>query len=279
MPGSLVGNDLSMPEHQESTMATPVRPLAIAGTALVLTLTGCSGGSGSAGPSPTASSSTTPTATTPTTSTPSTPAATTPTVAPPAKTARTAAELTKALLALPDLPAGFSIDKDSADEGPDVSVSSKDSRCARLVALTNADNPPGSKVSAGQSYSGGSQGPFVDESLDWMGSTAAVRALQQSFKKAITSCRGMTLTIPGEGRSPISVDLVSPPKAGTDPVAVRFSADSGPLDGLEVTMVTTGVDDVVLAVTVIAGAPEDIEGATQTAVAKAQKSLGARTGA
>ncbi|GAA1116709.1 hypothetical protein GCM10009630_13000 [Kribbella jejuensis] len=257
-----------------------IKPLAIAGTALVLTLTSCSGGSGgSAGPSPansvttTATPSPTPTATTAT-------APTTPTVAPPpVQVTRTAAQLTKALLALPDLPAGFSIDKDTGDDGPDVAVSSKDSRCARLVALTNADNPPGSKVSAGQSYSGGSQGPFVDESLDWMGSTAAVRALQQSFKKAITSCRSMTLTIPGEGRSPISVDLVSPPKAGTDPVAVRFSASGGPLDGLEVTMVTTGVDDVVLAVTVIAGAPEDIEGATQIAVTKAQKTLGARTGA
>lgn len=260
-------------------MTTSFRPLAIAGAALVLTLTGCSGGgSGSAGPTPTAPVSTTASATPTPTPTP-TASATTPTVAPPpVKTARTAAELTKALLALPDLPAGFSIDKGSADDGPDVSVTSKDSRCARLVALTNADNPPGSKVSAGQSYSGGAQGPFVDESLDWMGSTTAVRALQQSFKKAITSCRGMTLTIPGEGRSPISVDLVSAPNAGTDPVAVRFSATSGPLEGLEVTMVTTGVDDVVLAVTVIAGAPEDIEGATQAAVTKAQAGLGAGAG-
>ena len=255
-----------------------IKPLAIAGTALVLTLTGCSGGSGQAGPSPTNSVTTTATPTPTPTATTST--VTTPTVAPPpVKVTRTAAQLTKALLALPDLPAGFSIDKDSGDDGPDPVVSSKDSRCARLVALTNADNPPGSKVSAGQSYSGGSQGPFVDESLDWMGSTAAVRALQQSFKKAITSCRSMTLTIPGEGRSPISVDLVAPPKAGTDPVAVRFSATGGPLDGLEVTMATTGVDDVVLAVTVIGGAPGDIEGATQIAVTKAQKSLGARTGA
>jgi hypothetical protein len=39
-------------------------------------------------------------------------------------------------------------------------------------------------------------------------------------------------------------------------------------------MVTTGVDDVVLAVTVINGLPEDIDGATTTAVEKAQDVLG-----
>ncbi|HET6743513.1 MAG TPA: hypothetical protein VFH76_31455, partial [Kribbella sp.] len=205
----------------------------------------------------------------------------TPTAAPstPAsKPVRTAAELTKALLVLTDLPAGFSIDKDTGDDGPAVTVSSKDSRCARLVALTNADNPPGSKSSAARSYSAGAQGPFIDESLDWMGSTTAVAALQRSFQKAVASCRTMSLSIPGEGRSPISVSQVSAPKAGTNPVAVRFSATGGPLDGLEVTMVTTGIDDVVLAVTVVAGAPEDIDGATTIAATKAKTALRTGTG-
>jgi hypothetical protein len=42
-----------------------------------------------------------------------------------------------------------------------------------------------------------------------------------------------------------------------------------------VTMVTVAVDDVVVAVTVINGVPEDIEGATTAAVEKAQDVLGA----
>ncbi|MFD7161414.1 hypothetical protein ACFV9C_42985 [Kribbella sp. NPDC059898] len=80
------------------------------------------------------------------------------------------------LLALAELPAGFSIDKDdSGDGGADVSVSSMDARCARLVALTNADHPPGSKASANRSYSAGAQGPFIDESLDPMGSPVPSR--------------------------------------------------------------------------------------------------------
>ncbi|MEV0787867.1 hypothetical protein [Kribbella sp. NPDC050459] len=241
--------------------------------ALLLTATGCSDGSSTGSPAP--SSTPTPSATassTPppaTTAAPSTPPATTP--------ARTPAQLTKGLLALADLPAGFSIEKadDSGDD--DVTLSSKDAKCAKLVAFSNADVPPGSKASATQSYSGGAEGPFIDESLDAMGSAAAVGALQKSFKQAIVSCRTMTLTIPGEGRSPISVREVSAPKSGTDPVAVRFSATSGPLEGLEVTMITTGVGDVVLALTIVNGLPEDIEGATSAAVRKAQSVLGSGT--
>jgi hypothetical protein len=166
------------------------------------------------------------------------------------------------------------VEKDEAGDDSDVTVSSRESRCAKLVALSNADNPPGSKASAGQSYSGGAQGPFIDESIDAMGSPAAVRALQKSFKQAVVACRTMTLKVPGEGSSPISVREVSAPQAGTDPVAVRFTATSGPLEGFEVTIVTTGVDDVVLALTVVNGLPEDVDGATSAAVDKAQDILG-----
>ncbi|WP_432874890.1 hypothetical protein ACQPYH_23030 [Kribbella sp. CA-245084] len=244
------------------------------GSAAVVTLAlaACSPGTttGTSTPASTPSSTPTPTITTP--------AATTPTAVPPSTTpatpARTAANLTKALLALDDLPAGFSLEKDDSSDDADVVVSSKDSRCAKLVAYTNADNPPGSKASAGQSYSGGAQGPFIDESIDAMASPAAVRALQKSFMQAVAACRTMTLKVPGEGSSPISVRQVSAPQAGTDPVAVRFSATSGPLEGFEVTMVTTGVDDVVVAVTVINGLPEDIDGATTTAAEKAEDVLG-----
>ncbi len=136
--------------------------------------------------------------------------------------------LAKALPALADLPPGFSVEKDDGGDDSGVTVSSKDARCAKLVAFSNADTPPGSKASAGQSYSGGAQGPFIDESIDAMGSPAAVRALQKSFKQAVAACRTMTLKVPGEGSSPISVREVSAPQAGTDPVAVRFIATSGP---------------------------------------------------
>ncbi|WP_427893441.1 hypothetical protein ACQHIV_11265 [Kribbella sp. GL6] len=224
---------------------------------------------------------TTPTITTPAVTTPavSTPAVSTPTEVPPAAPVRTAAELKKALLALSDLLSGFSVEADGGADGPQVVLSSKDSRCAKLVAYSNADNPPGSKAAAGLSYSGGSEGPFIDESLDAMGSAAAVRALQTSFRNAVVSCRSMTLKIPGQGSSPISVRQVSAPQAGTDPVAVRFTATSGPLQGLEVTMITTGINDVALSLTIVAGTPDDIDGATETAVDKAKATLKPEPGA
>lgn len=82
----------------------------------------------------------------------------------------------------------------------------------------------------------------------------------------------------GSGRSsPISVREVSAPAVGTQPFAVRFTATAGPLEGFEVTMVTVAVNDVVVAVTVINGLPEDIEGATTAAVEKAQATLGSGT--
>jgi hypothetical protein len=244
---------------------------------LMLAFTACSGGkdSGSSTPSSAPSSTPAPTSTAPSSTPPAVTPSAVPSSNPPAAPARTAAQLTKALLALADLPPGFSLEKDDAGDDSDVSVSSKDSRCAKLVAFTNADNPPGSKASAGQSYSGGAQGPFVDETIDAMGTPAAARALQKSFKQAVTTCRTMTLKVPGEGSSPISVREVSAPAVGTDPVAVRFTATGGPLKGFEVTMVTVAVDDVIVAVTVINGLPDDIDGATTTAVEKAQATLGA----
>ncbi|HEU4948659.1 MAG TPA: hypothetical protein VFT31_16040 [Kribbella sp.] len=239
--------------------------------ALSPALAGCSSAKDSGAPSPSADTSTT--------ATPAVSAKpTSPSTKPAAGKTRTKAELKKALLTLGDMPSGFSIEPEEADGGGDVRASSTKSACARLVALTNADNPPGSKASAHESFSGGLQGPFIDEGLDAMGSAKAVATLQQNFRNAIKACRSMKLTIPGEGSSTVSVRLVSAPQAGTSPVAVRFTATSGPFEGLEVTMVTTGVDDVVVSLTIVAGVPEDVDGATEAAVGKAREVLGAKSG-
>jgi hypothetical protein len=236
--------------------------------AVGLLVVGCSKEDTSGSPAPSTNSST-PSATPTPTPTP-TAAPTTPKPAGPQT--RTVAELKKALIALADLPPGFSIESDQAAEGGDVKASSKNAACAKLVALTNADTPPGSKASAVESYSGGQEGPFIDEQLDAMGTPQAVAALQNSFRTAIRSCKTLTLRVPGEGSSTVQVREVSPPQVGTTPVAVRFTATSGSLEGLELTMVTTGVADVVIALTVM-GLPGDVAGATQIAVTKATKTL------
>ncbi|MEU4191178.1 hypothetical protein AB0E69_04710 [Kribbella sp. NPDC026611] len=241
---------------------------------LALTLTACNGSKPSASNSPSSTPSSTP-ATTPTPSTP--PSSSTPVVTPsPAPKVRTKAELTKALLALADLPPGLAIDPDNSDDGSRLSWSN--SRCKTLVTLFNAQTPPGAKASVTRLFSGGQQGPFVEEDLAAMASPAEVTKLLATTKAAIRACHQVKLTIPGEGTSPMQVAEVSAPAAGTTPVAVRFSATSGPLEGLEVTFAVTGLDDVVLAVNV--DDPSGLEGATTAAAEKAQKVLGtAKAGA
>jgi len=174
---------------------------------------------------------------------------------------------------LTDLPSGFEIaPAGGSDDGG--STKSKDPKCAPLVELTNANKAPGSKASASVSFSGGQDGPFIDESIDALGSEDAVEALQASFKSAVAACRQLTVTIPGQGSSAMKVAEVSAPRFGDHPFAVRMTATGGPLDGLEITQVIAGASDVILSITFIMALPEEVDGATEAAVGKADDVLG-----
>jgi hypothetical protein len=81
------------------------------------------------------------------------------------------------------------------------------------------------------------------------------------------------MTIPGQGRSTMHVATVNAPKVGASPVAARVTGQSGPLDGFELTQVYTGVGDVVLALTFVGAAADDIDGATTLAHDKAASVL------
>lgn len=188
--------------------------------------------------------------------------------------ARTAATLKKAALAVDDLPSGFSQDPSSGSSGNGPTVSSRDPRCADLVALMNVRNAPGSLASAEASFSGGQNGPGIDESLDALGTPAKVAALEARLKVALHGCPSVSMSLPGQGRSTMHVTVVNPPKVGTDPVAARVTAEGGPLDGFELTQVYTGVGDVLLALTFVGAAPDDIDGASGLAHDKAASVLG-----
>ncbi|GAA1609214.1 hypothetical protein GCM10009789_74620 [Kribbella sancticallisti] len=240
---------------------------------LALSLVACSGDDKAGSPAPSTSASSTP----PPSSTPSaTPSATpTPTPsAPAAPKARTKAELTKALLALADLPPGYAVEPDEGDDGS--RLTSSDPKCKGVLTFFNAPSAPGSKVSATRVFSGGQEGPFVQETLDGMGSPQAVTSLIAATKKAVQSCRKAKLSIPGVGSSTVAISEISAPKTGTNPLAVRFSATSGALAGFELVFAITGLSDVVLAMSMDdAGNLE----ATTDAVDKATKVLGtAKTG-
>ena len=245
-------------------------PLLITAVAAVAVgLSACAGGSGTTATTPSSATKAS------TSSTPSTPVTTTATSGP-----RDVVTLKSALLELADLPSGFAIEP-STDSGDDSGpASSKDPKCAALVKFANAKTAPGSKGSADVSFSGGQDGPFIDESIDAMGSADAVKALQASLKSAVVACRQLTITIPGQGSSTMKVTEVSAPKFGDDTIAARMTASSGPLAGLEITQVAAGVNDVIVSLNFLAAVAEDVDGATEAAVGKAQEVLGgAKAGA
>ncbi|WP_185444013.1 sensor domain-containing protein [Kribbella qitaiheensis] len=189
---------------------------------------------------------------------------------------RTKAELTKALLALPDLPSGFSLETDDPGDEAENPLSSKDPKCKSLVKFLNADQAPGSKVSVTRSFSGGQEGPYIDFGVDAMGDSQKVLALQSSYRAAVRSCKKITMKFDGQGSSAMDVREVSAPQFGDDPFAFRLTSISGPQEGLEVVFATAGVNDVVVSVSIVAGQPGELDSATEAAVGKAKKVLGGK---
>ncbi|MFI5693544.1 hypothetical protein ACIA58_16985 [Kribbella sp. NPDC051586] len=236
-------------------------PLALA-TALTLSLSACGGDddkkdAGTPQTTPTPSS------------TPSTPApASTSTVT----VTRTAAELTKALLVLSDLPSGFSLEKDEADDGSKP-FSSSSSRCKTLVKYLNAAEAPGSKASVSRTFSGGQEGPYIDYGLDSMGTSDEVADLRDSYADAVDSCTKITLRTEGSGNTSMKVEKITAPAYGTKPFAFRLTGTSGPKRGLEYTAAVTGVEDVILSVGVLASEGTELDPATEAAVTKARQVL------
>ncbi|MDQ2756537.1 MAG: hypothetical protein M3Y71_08230, partial [Actinomycetota bacterium] len=195
----------------------------------------------------------------------------------PAPRPRTEAELTKALLGLDDLPPGWSVETPGQGGADNASpaMAATTAACRDFVALGNAPSAPGSRAGAKSSFSAGQSGPFIDEGIDALGSRAKVAALLARVEAANRSCKTVTLTLAGAGRSTFDVAVVSPPRAGDHPVAVRITARGGDLDGLELTQVVTGVDDTVVSLTLVGSIPDDVASSTEAAVDKATTALGA----
>ncbi|GAB3873319.1 hypothetical protein GCM10028802_07090 [Terrabacter terrigena] len=194
------------------------------------------------------------------------------TAARPARPVRSAATLRKALLQLDDLPPGFSIEAmDQGDANP--VISSKRAQCKALIDIMNADHAPGSTASAATSFSGGQDGPWIDEYLDALGSPARVRVFHDSITTAVKACPSVTFRLP-DGRSTMSVRAAKAPDAGDHSVAFRVTADGGALDGLEATQVATAVGDVELTMMFFGAYPDEIDAATHAAAEKVEDELG-----
>lgn len=207
------------------------------------------------------------------------PATTAPSSAPssatPPATARTAADLTKALLSIEDLPPGFEVDPagGSGSGKDDARVTSPKAACAPLVKILQDDQPVGSSARAGTSFSGGQDGPSIDQTLDSWPSRATAAAFVAGYRQAVQACSQVQVQVPGVGRSTVSVRPVSFGKIGDGLFAARLTAPAGPLQGLEVLQVAAQSGDVVVGMNFMSADPGDAEGATQDAVDKVDKEL------
>lgn len=266
-----------------------------AGIVTAVLLAGCGGGespstSPPAGPTTSAESqpssadspsASAPSASDPSASAPSTdssdassPAASSPSSASPAAPAkkRTAAQLRKALLSLKDVPPG--LEKLPAGEDDGGQVSSARAACAPLVNILNADRLPGSTASTGAAFAGGPDGPFIEETLDAMGTSAKAAAFIDRYRQGVRDCRSIKLSLPGVGTSTLAAREISFAKIGDRSFAGRFTASSGDLEGFELIQVGVQSGDVVVGVTAVGLDPADAEAAAEDAVAKVEDTLG-----
>ena len=214
-----------------------------------------------------------------TTSAPATPSSASPTsasptssvtssAAPVAAPRRTAKDLKKALIGVDDLPSGWSVESSSSAGADQPASSSSNPRCAGLNVLLNTNDLAGSQARAETNFSAGADGPFVSQRIDALGSTDAATATVRKISTLAAGCDAVTLRIPGQGSSKMSISQVSSPKVGGKPFALRLAAHGGALDGLEVTFLWAPVGDVVLSLNFINAYPEEFDGITTDAHSK-----------
>ncbi len=172
------------------------------------------------------------------------------------------------------MPAGFEVESAAGGENDGGKASSSRTECSALVRLLNATKVPGSRADAQVSFSGGQDGPFVDESLDALGTAQAARSFVADSRAAVKNCRSLSLTIDGVGTSTLQVREISFASAGDSRFAARFSATKRALEGFELIQAGAQSGDVLVGMTFVGLDPAEVEQATQDAVAKVEDKLG-----
>ena len=190
---------------------------------------------------------------------------------------RTTASLNPALLAVADLPPGFTRVPTTASGG---TLSSPDPNCATLVMILNTPHAIGTLTQVDARFSKGDLGPFIDEQIGALASSTAVAAEQAQLETAVAGCPQVTLTEPGHASSPMLIHPVNPPSGGENPVAFRATVSGPGPAGFEFTQVLAGVGDTVVTVSVVRAQASEVDGIARAAVDKAARVLKAnRSGA
>lgn len=82
-------------------------------------------------------------------------------------------------------------------------------------------------------FSGGEDGPAVDETLDALRSVSSAAGFVDRYRKAVKDCDAVTYSVPGVGTSTLHARAISFDDMGDD----SFAGRSGALDGFEVIQV------------------------------------------
>jgi hypothetical protein len=122
-------------------------------------------------------------------------------------------------------------------------------------------------------FSGGEDGPAVDETLDALRSVSSAAGFVDRYRKAVKDCDAVTYSVPGVGTSTLHARAISFDDMGDD----SFAGRSGALDGFEVIQVGVQSEDVVLGLSFFWTDPADAEDATSVALDKTQETLGTST--
>jgi hypothetical protein len=133
------------------------------------------------------------------------------------------AELEQRLLALSDMPPGYTVEPSSSSSSAGGGVSSSDPACQPLADLGAKGKPPESFASAETpQFDGSATGPFIDSDLASFATPAAAQAFLDKITAAIQGCKQFTETEADGTKIDISVSPFSFPAKGDSSSATRL---------------------------------------------------------
>ena len=154
-------------------------------------------------------------------------------------------------------------------------MKSDNPKCAPFLAEANAAGNPGIADVTGYAnitFQGEKDpGPFLTEEIMTVGTPEHVADLLASLDDSIHGCTKLTISPPSAKSSSMTVSAAPAPPQGDHPTAVHIVGSSGPLKGVHVTFVFTGVQDALITMIYIEESDSDIKDITQEAVERANE--------
>lgn len=150
-------------------------------------------------------------------------------------------------------------------------VSSSNPKCAPFVTgVGGTGGAPGVTGYASITFQDdGDPAPFLVEEITTVGTPVHAAEALAALDASTHGCTQLTMKSPGARSSTFTVSPVTAPAHGDHATSARLLGTSGPMSGLHMTIVATGVQDAVLVLTFIQESESDIQGITESAVTRA----------